>query len=71
MLGRELTLKKRRGRKKLTIFDITSEKSMVLRGAWLAQLMEHITLDLRVRSSSPTLSVEITLKKEKKRKKLL
>ena len=29
-------------------------------GAWLAQLEEHATLDLRVMSSSPTLDVEIT-----------
>ena len=30
------------------------------RGAWLAQSEEHVTLDLRVVSSSPTLGVEIT-----------
>ena len=29
-------------------------------GAWLAPLVEHATLDLRVVSSSPTLHVEIT-----------
>ena len=28
--------------------------------AWLAQLMEHVTLDLRVMSLSPALGVEIT-----------
>ena len=31
-------------------------------GTWLAQLMEHVTLDLRVMSSSHTLGVEITYK---------
>jgi len=36
-------------------------------GAWLAQLVERKTLDLEVISSSPTLGVEITLKKELKR----
>ena len=30
------------------------------RGSWLAQLVEHETLDLRVVSSSPMLCVEIT-----------
>ena len=29
-------------------------------GAWLAQLVEHVTLDLRVVSSSPTLGLELT-----------
>ena len=35
-------------------------------GAWLAQSVEHVTPDLRVMSSSPTLDVEPTLKKKKK-----
>ena len=30
------------------------------RGTWLAQSVEHTTLDLRVISLSPTLAVEIT-----------
>ena len=30
------------------------------RGAWLAQSEEHLTLDLWIVSSSPTLGVEIT-----------
>ena len=30
------------------------------RGAWLAQLVEHVTLDLGVVSSSPTMGVDIT-----------
>ena len=34
-----------------------------LRGTWLAQLEEHVTLDLRVIGSSTKFSVEITLKK--------
>ena len=29
-------------------------------GTWLAQLVEHVTLDLKVVSSNLTLSVEIT-----------
>ena len=33
-------------------------------GAWLAQSVEHATLDLEVVSSSSTLGVEITFKKE-------
>ena len=32
------------------------------RGAWLAQLVEHATLDLRVKGLSSTLGVEITFK---------
>ena len=36
-------------------------------GDGLAQLVEHMTLDLRVVSSSPTLSIEPTLKKKKKK----
>ena len=31
-------------------------------GTWLAQLEEHVTFDLRVVRSSPTLGAEITLK---------
>ena len=34
--------------------------------AWLAQLVEHTTLDLKVVSSSPTLDLRLTLKKKKK-----
>ena len=37
-------------------------------GAWLVHSGEHVTLDLRVVSSSPTSGVEITFKKGKKRK---
>ena len=35
----------------------------------MGQLVEHVTLDLGVESLSPTLGVEITLKKEKSFKK--
>ena len=35
------------------------------RGASLAQLVEHTTLDVRVMGLSPTLGVEPTLKKKK------
>ena len=34
------------------------------RDTWLAQLVQHATLDLRVLCSSPMLSVEMTLKKK-------
>ena len=34
-----------------------------IRSAWLAQSVEHATLDLGIVSLSPTLGVEITLKK--------
>lgn len=37
-------------------------------GAWQAQSIECITLDLRVVSSSPTLGVELILKKKSKKK---
>ena len=30
----------------------------------MAQSVEHVTLDLRVMSSSPTLDIELTLKKK-------
>lgn len=32
------------------------------RGAWLAQLVKHGTLDITVGSSGPTLGVEVTYK---------
>jgi len=37
------------------------------RGAWQAQSVEHLTLDLGVVSLSPRVGVEITLKKKKKK----
>ena len=46
-----------------TVFNIYT-RSLV--GDWLAQLVEHPTLDLGVVSSSLTLGVELTLKKIKK-----
>jgi len=36
------------------------ERRSLFGGFWLTQLEEHVTLDLRVVSSSPTVSVEIT-----------
>lgn len=42
-----------------------------MRDAWLAQLNEHMTLDLRIMSSSSMLSVEITEKKKKKKENIL
>jgi len=41
------------------------------RGAWQAQSVEHLTLDLGVVSLSPRVGVEITLKKKKKKKSKL
>ena len=38
------------------------------RAAWLAQSVEHMTLDLRVESSSPKLGMEPTLKNKTKQK---
>lgn len=35
------------------------------RGGWLAQPLEHVTLELRVVSLSPILGVELTLNKQK------
>lgn len=37
------------------------------RGAWLAQLGEHMTLNLRVMNSGPMLGVEITLKEKEEK----
>lgn len=36
------------------------------RGAWLAQYLEHVALDLKVLSSSPTSGVEIIYKRKMK-----
>ena len=38
---------------------------MNLWGATMAQLVQYLTLDLRVVSSSPTLGVDSTLKKKR------
>lgn len=40
-------------------------RNSLLRGAWLAWLGEHVTLDIQVMSSSPTLGIEIIFKKSK------
>ena len=45
------------------VLNVLFIRSMI-RGAWLAQWVEHGTLDLGVASLSPTLGVEITLFKE-------
>ena len=39
-------------------------KMSLNKGAWLAQSIEHVTLDLRVVSSSSTLDVEATPKEK-------
>lgn len=44
-----------------------SLKSDSLRGAWQAQLGEHVTPDVRVVSSSPTLGDSLLNKKKKYR----
>lgn len=41
----------------------------VLKGTAVAQLVEHLTLDLMVMNLSPKLDIEITLKKKKKERK--
>ena len=41
----------------------SKEKKKKPKGLWLAQSVEHVTFDLKVVSLSPTLGVEITLKK--------
>ena len=38
-----------------------SLKTQVHRGIWLAQSVEHVTLDLGIMSSNPILGVELTL----------
>lgn len=38
-------------------------------GSWLAHSVERVTLNFGVVSSNPTLGIEITLKRKKKRKK--
>lgn len=40
-------------------------------GCWLVRWVRHGTLDLQVVSLSPTLGIEISLKRKKKRKKML
>lgn len=53
----------------VTILQITSNIVSQVRGhtsgsTWLAQLGEDLTFDLGVMSFSPTLDIEITLKKK-------
>lgn len=38
------------------------QRKVVERGAWLVQLVKHVTFDLPVVSSSPMLGVKIILK---------
>ena len=42
------------------ILALELKSTQIVRGTWLAQLVEHATLDLRVVGLSPTLGVEIT-----------
>ena len=45
---------------KINELEYTAAETMQNRGAWLAQLVQHVALDLRVVSSSPMLGVGIT-----------
>ena len=45
-------------------WSLEIRKKRVLRGSWLAQSVEHVTLDFRVVSSRPMLGGEITLKEK-------
>ena len=44
----------------ITRYNTDKEKSSELGDTWLDQSVEHVTLDLQVTSSSPTLGVEPT-----------
>ena len=48
-----------------------AQGNLVVVGAdtWLARLVEHVALDFGVVSSSPTLSVQITLEERKQKRK--
>ena len=46
----------------LNFIKASIQLKMLLRGTWLAQLVECVTLDLGVLNSRSTLVVEITLK---------
>ena len=46
----------------LHTMTFTPLKCVEQRGAWLAQLEEHLKLDLEVTGSNPTLGIEITKK---------
>ena len=48
-----------------------SYEEMSFRGAWLTQSVEHVTLDLRVMSLSPSLGEEITLRKKERKNSVL
>lgn len=44
----------------------TKKEKKLIRGAWQAQLLEHVAPNLGVVSSSPTLGVELTYEKKTK-----
>ena len=44
------------------VLKIKKNKTSLIRGTWLAQSVERVTLDLEVVNSSPMLGVKITLK---------
>ena len=41
-------------------FSTIAIKTILMESAWLAQLVKHAILDLRVMSSSPMLGIELT-----------
>ena len=47
-----------KGHERFIFFNKSIKESF--RGAWLAQLVEHVSPDLRIVSSSPTWGAEIT-----------
>ena len=49
---RDTEMKQKRERKR--------NRKLLVRGTWLAQLVKHVTLDLKIGSPSPMLGVEIT-----------
>ena len=60
-----LPSRKRRFKRKISRAEVCGlSKVMEERGAWQAQWVEHVALDLGVVSSRPTLGIEITLKKK-------
>lgn len=42
--------------------EVAGFKDKMLRGTWVVQTIEHVTLGLRVVSSCPPLGIELTLK---------
>lgn len=43
-----------------TLYYSFQLKTITFRGTWLAQVVKHVTLDLRIMSLSPMVGVEVT-----------